>query len=239
MSGTLIHTLKDLLIPHGQDIRCFLQNVNQKKEKGQRVAVKTSSFCPQLFKQTRLPTSAHLCEDLPIKILEDLAFILDHLYPDQVARTSFINVLGDNVTPNDLFASLRRGCALQAFSFNYESGPKALLQSLSHFVHDIYHALTGKTLSYEAEQSVGWRQVITDGTYEVNNRVHILVEAKSPRVFNRFIGELIHQMRDGSPAQLCVGSKPSKYCGYKAILSKVCVVASVSCLSGTHAISTF
>ncbi len=55
---------------------------------------------------------------------------------------------------------------------------------------------------YQTEQPTSFSQVISDFTYEVDDRVHILGEAKSPNVFDHFIGELMGQMRDGSPVQL-------------------------------------
>lgn len=118
---------------------------------------------------------------------------------------------------------LREQCARQDFR---ES--KAVSQYLSDLVCHIYHALTGQELEYRAEQHVSFSQVISDFAYRVGDGVHILGGAKFPKAFNHFIGELMGQMRDGSPAQFCFESVPTPYDGYKAILGKVLVVASVS-----------
>jgi hypothetical protein len=84
---------------------------------------------------------------------------------------------------------------------------------------------------YQEEQFTILRQVVPDATYEVNGVVHILVESKYPRAFDCFIGELMQQMRDGSPTQLRVKSAASNYRDYEAILAEVRVVAPVTHLS--------
>ena len=88
-SNTSIHALKSLLIPNGQDTRCFLRRVNETV--GQGNSAKTSAFCPQVWDPERLPLEAHLCGDLQTRMLDDLAAILDHSYSDQAAKTEFIN----------------------------------------------------------------------------------------------------------------------------------------------------
>jgi hypothetical protein len=223
MSNTAIHTLRNVLIPNGQDTRCFLDEVNETE--GQYSPAKTSSFCPLMWDPERLPSSAHLREDLPTKMLEDLAAILGHSYSGQAAMTSFTNRRGRNLTPNDVFMSLQDLCASLAFRFNCEEGAKALSQCLSYLVIDIYYVLTGKKLMYQTGSS---SQVISDFAYVVDDGVHILGEAMSPKVFNHFIGELVRQMRDGSSAHVCVESAQTNYDGYNAILAKVRVVSSVS-----------
>ncbi len=161
-SNTSIHALKSLLIPNGQDTRCFFRRVNETV--GQGNSAKTSAFCPQVWDPERLPLEAHLCGDLQML--------------------------------------LREQCARRALQSNYEGGAKALSECLSKLVFDIYYALTGRELMYQTEQPTSFSQVISDFTYEVDDRVHILGEAKSPNVFDHFIGELMGQMRDGSPVQL-------------------------------------
>ena len=163
-------------------------------------------------------------------MLGHLRSILDQDYADQVARTGFTNMWGRNVTPNDVLVTLQEQCARLAFQFNYEGGSKAISQYLADLVYDVYHALTGQELEYRAEQCTSFGQVVSDFTYRVGDGVHILGVVKSPKAFNKFIGKLLGQMRDGSPAQLCFESVPTAYGGYKAILGKVLVVAFVSCL---------
>jgi hypothetical protein len=91
----MIHTLRNLLISNDQDTRCFLERVDETE--GQSTGANTSSFTPQLWKPERLPPSAHLCKDLPSKMLEHLGAILDQSYADRVATTGFMNRWGRNV----------------------------------------------------------------------------------------------------------------------------------------------
>jgi hypothetical protein len=133
-----------------------------------------------------------------------------------------------------MFNALRTRCAREAFWFNYEQGSKALSHNLSQLVSDIFHALTGKEVTYEAELPTSSGQVISDFSYRVDDGVQILGEAKSPKAFNYFIGELMYQMRDESPAQLCGESGPITCRGYESILAKVRVVVFIShLLSGS------
>src|SRR5712692_6184597 len=127
-SNTSIHALKSLLIPNGQDTRCFLRRVNETV--GQGNSAKTSAFCPQVWDPERLPLEAHLCGDLQTRMLDDLAAILDHSYSDQAAKTEFINPWGCHFTPNDVFLLLREQCARRALQSNYEGGAKALSECL-------------------------------------------------------------------------------------------------------------
>ena len=63
-------------------------------------------------------------------------------------------------------------------------------------------------------------QVVTDFSYQAGDELHIIGVAKSPKVFDHFIGELMEQMRDGSPARLDVESVPTAYDGYKGYLDQ-------------------
>jgi hypothetical protein len=80
--------------------------------------------------------------------------------------------------------TLRGQCAREAFQMNYEEGENVLLRCLSHLVFDIYYALS----------------------YWIDGGLYVLGEAKSPKVFDELVGELMRQMGDGSPTQLCVDS---------------------------------
>ena len=220
-----IHTLNDLLIPSGQDTRCFFLNVVEEHS-----IAATSTFSLSLWDPQRLPPSAHLCDDLAGKMLEDLAAILDRSYSSQAGRANFTNILHRNTTPNDILSSLQLQCAARKFPFHYEGGAKAISDSLSLAVFSIFHALTGKELTYQVELPTSSGQVISDFSYKVDGLLHILGQAKSPKAFDHFIGELMQQMRGESPAStpLCTESAPTTYRGYKAMLAKVRVVASVS-----------
>jgi hypothetical protein len=199
----MIHTSGDLLVPPNvQDTRCFLRRVDVTE--GQSTT-NTSSFTPQLWKPERFPPSAHLCEDFTIQN----ALALGCYTLSVLRRPSRKNRFHEPVGPQ----------------FHAQ---RCYSQYLSDLVCHIYHALTGQELEYRAEQHVSFSQVISDFAYRVGDGVHILGGAKFPKAFNHFIGELMGQMRDGSPAQFCFESVPTPYDGYKAILGKVLVVASVS-----------
>jgi len=189
MSGAAIHTLRDLLIPNGQDTRCFLGSID--KTAGQNGAARTTSFTLPLWKPERLPSSVHLCEYLPTKMLEHLGAILDQSYSDQAARTSFTNHRGRTFTPNNILERLRDDCVDQHFRFNYEDEPKALSRYLSSLVCNLYHAMTGRRLVYRAEQRATLNQAVSDFSYQVDGGLHTLGEDKSPKVFNHFIGQLM------------------------------------------------
>jgi hypothetical protein len=76
----MVHTLRDLLISNNQDTRCFVRRVDETE--GQSTT-NTSSFSPQLWNPERFSPFAHLCEDLPSKMLDHLGVILDRSYADQ------------------------------------------------------------------------------------------------------------------------------------------------------------
>ena len=159
---------------------------------------------------------------------ENASELLDQPHADQVARTSFTNMLDRNVMPNDSLVALQEQCIRQYFPFNYEEGSKALSLCLSHLVHNIYHALTGQELVHRTERHTSFSQVASDFSYRLGDKLHILGEAKSPKAFNHFIGKLVEQIRDGSPIPLCSEPVPTAYGGYKAILHKVrCNLASL------------
>src|SRR5258708_38670346 len=109
-----INTLKDLLIPNGQDTRCFLNVVEEPS------IARTSTFSLSLWDPQRLPPSAHLCDDLAGKMLEDLAAILDRSYSSQAARANFTNILPPQTTPNHNLPSIQLQLATPPFPFRYE-----------------------------------------------------------------------------------------------------------------------
>ncbi|KAI0298933.1 hypothetical protein BC826DRAFT_89668 [Russula brevipes] len=167
----------------------------QRQSGSAKTLAKTSSFCPSLWKPKRLPLFAHLHSDLQTKMLD--------------------------VTPRDMFLALRTQCSYAPFRLNYEGGSTALSDYLAHLVSGIYHALTGNMSSYEVQERSSSNQVISDFSYQVDDRVKILGEVKSPLTFDYFIGAFMDQMRDGSPAKLCIESAPTIYRGYESIFANL------------------
>jgi hypothetical protein len=67
--------------------------------------------------------------------------------------------------------------------------------------------------------------VINDRVFWFDDGTKVLWGDKSSRAFDRFIGELMEQMRYRSVVELCNEPVATTYCGYKAILGKVRVVS--------------
>jgi hypothetical protein len=214
MASAPIYTWKDLLLPNEQDTRVLLYGVTE----GQITAM-TSSFSLTAWDPERLPRSAHLFEDLPSRMQEHLRVIIDQHFSDQAARTGFTDRGGFSVTPNCVVRLLRRQCAI--WTWSYEAAPRAITIYLSHSVKVIYEALTGKWLDVQLQEHTSNSSVITDHIFRFDDGIKILWGDKSPRTFDRFIGELMVQMRDRSTVELCIEPEATTYRGYKAILEKV------------------
>jgi hypothetical protein len=208
--------LKDLLLPNEQDTRVILSQVTEGE-----TTTKTSSFSLPAWDPERLPPSARLVEDLPSKIQEHLGVIVDQHFSDQVARTTFTNRRGRSVKPDDVVEDLRDRCTNWTFNLSYEAATRATTEYISYQVRVIYEALTGNWLDVQSQQYTVDSSVITDRVFRFDDGIKILWGDKSSRSFDRFIGELMEQMRDGSPVELCTEPVASTYRGYKAILGKV------------------
>jgi hypothetical protein len=211
-----IHAWKDLLLPNEQDTRVILPRVTE----GQNTTM-TSSFSLPAWDPKRLPPSAHLFEDLPCRIQEHLGVIIDQHFSDQASRTSFTNRRGRSVTPDKVVEDLRDRCAISTFNLSYEAGTRAITEHLSYLVIVLYEVLTGNWLDIQSQQRTIDSSVITDRVFRFDDGIKILWGDKSSRAFDRFIGELMEQMRGGSPVELCVEPVATTYHGYKAILGKV------------------
>jgi len=85
-------------------------------------------------------------------------------------------------------------------------------------------------LSFSTQVHVPDSNVISNFGYKIDNRIMILGENKSPKVFDKFISQFMEQGRDKHPVSLCPKLVASSYEGYKAIFSKVRIVTSISCL---------
>jgi len=215
MASAPIRTWKDLLLPNDQDTRVILSQVTE----GQETA-KTSSFSLPAWDPGRLPSSAHLSEDLPSKMQKHLGVIVDQHFSDQASKT-FMNRRFIRVTPDDVLGGLRDRCTDWTFNLSHEAATRSIADYLSYVVKVIYEALTGKILDLLVQQYTIDSSVITDRVFRFDDRVKILWGNKSSRAFDRFIGELVEQMRDGSPLDLCIEPVATTYRGYKAILGKV------------------
>jgi hypothetical protein len=188
MASASIHTLKDLLLPNGQDTRVILSQVTLSQDTEGQEATKTSSFSLPAWDPERLPLSAHLSEDLPSRMQEHLGVIIDQHFSDQVARTSFTNRRGRSVKPDDVLEDLRDRSTGLFFNMSYEAAPLAVTEGLSYQVKVIYDALTGKWLDVRYQQSTINSLVITDRVFGFDGGIKILWGEKSPRAFDRFIG---------------------------------------------------
>jgi len=216
--GTPIHTWRDLLLPDGQDTRVFLPHVD---DKGAEYPARTSTFALQEWIPNRLPTSAHLVKDLPSGMQSHLRDVLAQHYANQVVGTGFMDDVGFSVTPHGALTQLRAKAHRIDFWLNYKSG--VIAESLSDLVANIHYALTGNWLQFQDQVHAKHKAVITDHVYQLDDRVKILWENKSPKVFDAFIERLVEQMRiHQSTLNLCASIQGTKYQGYEAILGKVC-----------------
>ncbi|KAI0272872.1 hypothetical protein BGY98DRAFT_1099750 [Russula aff. rugulosa BPL654] len=217
MPGAPIHTWRDLLLPNEQDTHhVILSQVTE----GQRTAI-TSSFSLLAWDPERLPSAAHLFEDLPSRMHEHLRVIIDQHFSDQAARTSFKNRQGRSITPDHVIESLRDNCADYTFYLSYETGTRTITEYLSCSVKVVYAALTGNFLDVQGQEPSSNGAVITDRVFQFDDGIKILWAEKSSRAFDRFIGELMEQMRDRSAVELCIEPVATTYRGYKAILGKL------------------
>lgn len=217
MPGTPVLTLKDLLLPNEEhDTHIILQRVTE----GQIPAV-TSSFSLLAWDPERLPRSAQLFKDLPSKIHEHLGLIIDQHFSDQAARSSFTNHIGYSVTPNRIVQELRSHCTHFTFNFSHEVNPRVISQFISYQVAVVYEALTGNKLDVQVQERSRYSSVITDHVFRLGDGIKILSAEKSSRAFDRFIGELMEQLKDGSSIELCSKPVATTYHGYEAILAKV------------------
>ena len=216
MPGAPIQTWKDLLLPNEQDTSVILRRVTE----GENIA-QTSSFSLPAWDPERLPPSSHLFEVLPSKMQEHLGIIIDNHFSDRAERTSFTNSAGFSFTPDNVLNDLRIRCTSFTFNLSYESVSRTISELLSFQVHVIYEALTGIFLDIRNQEHTSNSSVVTDRTLRLDDGIKILWGEKSSRAFDRFIGELMERMRDGSPVELCNEPVPTTYHGYKAILGKV------------------
>ncbi|KAI0293555.1 hypothetical protein BC826DRAFT_1141634 [Russula brevipes] len=141
MSG--IHTLRSLLIPNGQDTRCFV-DVNKADETPRQSGSATTSFCPSSWEPKRLPLFAHPHNNLHTKMLEHLATIFDRSYSDQAARASLTDPRGSSVTtPNDMSRCevqerTSSNQVISDFSYRVDGGVKVLGKVKSPLAFDYF-----------------------------------------------------------------------------------------------------
>jgi len=225
MSDVTINTWRDLLFPNDQDARVSLLRID--RTRGQDSTAKTSSLSNPGIVPNQLPSNAYVVPNLPERMSEHLEILLDRHYSVQAATTSFTEGYSESLTPKGVFQSLQRNARNVNFRLNYEPGSSSIGPYLFSLVQIIYQALTeSPRLSFDTEVHGPGDHVIGDFTYLIDNRITILVENKSPKVFDRFIGQFMEQGRDGRPISLCSESVATSYEGYKAIFGKVRIVVS-------------
>ncbi|KAI9510072.1 hypothetical protein F5148DRAFT_1374703 [Russula earlei] len=211
-----INTWRDLLLPDHQDVHVRLRQIHETPVTS---VVQMSSFNPLLGNQMRLPASVHLVENLPAMMWEHLGDIINQSYSETAAGTVFLDD-EDPITPQSALQQLRRGCRRTSFFANREASSGAIALNLSYLVEDIYRALTNDMLQFLSQEPSLNRMVITDHSYRLNGEVKILWQDKSPHVFNRFMEELMTQLRTPEMSIPIRGSS-NKHTGYEAILGKL------------------
>jgi len=215
------HTLRQLLCPsNDHDTRVILPQVTPSTgDAGTSPFLLTGKRTRR--DPNRLPSSAHLREELPSRMQEHLVAIIDQHYPDQAARTTVLDYSGDDVTPDHVIRDIRGRCRSHTLNLNHEPGATTITEVLLYQVKVIYRALTGNELDIQAQVRASQGKVITDHTLRLGGEIRVLWENKSSKAFDAFIGELMAEMSQG-PVTIRTGSR-TKYDGFKAILAKVCV----------------
>jgi hypothetical protein len=224
MPGAPIHTWRDLLLPNRQDTHIIHPRVIEGRRQDFE-ASKTSSFSLLAWDPGRLPSAAHLFEDLPSRMREHLGAIIDQHYPTEAARTIFrvTNECGYSVTPDWILRGMKGRCTSRTLNLSREAATTSITGSFTYEVGVMYEALAGNFLDVQRQEHTSNSSVITDHGFRIDDGIKVLWADKSSRAFDRFIGELMEQMRDRSTVELCTKPVPTTYRGYKAILAKVCV----------------
>jgi hypothetical protein len=221
MSGTTSPTFRDFFCPgNDHDTRVILSDVIEGPIATS--AATTSSFAlgKSRWDPKRLPALAHLFEDLPSKMLQNLRAIIDQHYPDQSASPNFTDHRGRIFTPDGIKLDIEARLAPLTLNLSYEPGVSMITEVLRYSVQVLYAVLTGDSLEVNGQSRTRNNAVRTDHLFSLGDRSGILWEDKSPKAFDKFIGELMEKMRDGSTV-LCRETKPTVYKGYKAICGKV------------------
>ena len=134
-------------------------------------------------------------------------------------------------TPDYVLGTLREDCAALDFRINYERDVETIAEYVSRLVESIHYALTEKMPGFTNQQPAHRSVVITDHVYKFDGAIKILWEDKPPKVFDTFVGQLMNEIRARkSGISPYPELSPAAYDGYRAILAKVRVVASVSSL---------
>jgi hypothetical protein len=155
---------------------------------------------------------------------EHLVAILDQHYSTEAAGTTFTYRNGHTVTANFVLGDLGGRCiGWTSFNLSNEGSTSLVTGALLHEVGVIYEALTGNFPDVRDQERTSDSSVITSHglRFKFDGEIKILWEDESSRSFDRFIGELMEQMRDRSTVELCMEPVPTTYRGYEAILGKV------------------
>jgi len=94
------------------------------------------------------------------------------------------------------------------------------MKYLSGMVNGVFKALTEREAAFKREIYSSCHGVVSDFAYLLDDRIKILGEIKSPKVFNDAIGAFMQQISNKSPVALCTELELTPYSGYKAIFGK-------------------
>jgi hypothetical protein len=219
---------KELLCPNGQNTRISLWL----RDNTDNVAPSPSLFTPAEWDATRFPCRVHLVEDLPNRMQVDLNSILDDHYAVQASGTSVRDPFVADCfwTPISSLLSLRRACMMHNFRINCQTDAKVITQHVSYLVQNVYFALTDNLPDFTSEEIADRSVVVTDHVYKLNDEIKILWVDQSPIVFDALVGQLVDDIGAHKSGIHPLPEIPTPLEGYKAILGKVRVVASVSSL---------
>jgi hypothetical protein len=226
-------TWNDLLFPDVQStshIPLLYLSKRELAHSSESCSAQTSSFSPLEWDPDRLPSCVHLARNLPLDMYQDLRRIVTKHYPNQAAGSQ-CREFGDDLTADICFKYFRRDCRGNSLDINHKAAVADFSTSLHRLVRTIFGALTGDMMVFLHKVAMDRRAVITDHAYILGGRIAVICEDKSPTVFDHFLGQLM-ELLEGSHSQaagldLFPETLSTTYEGYRAILGKVCISASV------------
>jgi hypothetical protein len=101
-----------------------------------------------------------------------------------------MNLSGESITPDNTIRNIQNLCTSHILNLSYEHGASTITNFLSYSVKVIYGALTGNQLDVQGQEHTRDQSVITDHSFSVGDRIEILWEDKSSKVFDRYIGKI-------------------------------------------------
>ena len=218
-SDRVLETVYDLLFPDSQDTRIFIQCQlsNEAQEANEASSAGTSTFNPAEIHHDRIPSSIRIVDNLPKAMESELKELLRE-HP-QVGDTK----VGMDMAPQVVFNILRRNCLQNPLDRGNEATVSSSTIGLRSLVGDIFEKLKpGHSFWNTAQEAATNRTVITDNVFKVDNVPKILFELKSPKVFDKFIRQLLDEVGQAEDsAMLFSTTEQVSFEGYRAILAKV------------------